>query len=129
MALRGGHGGNEGPVARSLSAAKVCPAVTCQQLQLPVRAASCSSTSTCSPAWLGCCAAPSLHQRSRYPTAGYCGTVMAGGEFYTVLMQQTNKALPRRLQLGRMKEKQKVKAITRYKQREVRGCCSLREQS
>ena len=53
---------------------------------------------------------------------------MAGGEFYTVMMQQTNKSLSRRLQLGKMKEKQKVKAITRYKQREVRGRYFLRAQ-
>lgn len=48
---------------------------------------------------------------------------MAGGQFYTVVMQQTNKSFPRRLQLGKMKEKQKVKAIHRYRQQEVRDCC------
>ena len=48
---------------------------------------------------------------------------MAGGQFYTVLMQQTNKRLATRLQLGKMKEKQKVRAITRYRQREVRDYC------
>ena len=55
----------------------------------------------------------------------YCGAVMAGGQFYTVLMQQTNKRLATRLQLGKMKEKQKVRAITRYRQREVRDYYSV----
>ncbi|KZT70860.1 hypothetical protein DAEQUDRAFT_810442 [Daedalea quercina L-15889] len=44
---------------------------------------------------------------------------MTGGQFYTVLMQQTNKRLPRRLAAGKMKEKQKAKCIKHYRQKEV----------
>lgn len=47
---------------------------------------------------------------------------MGGGQFYTVMMQQTNKNLSRRLQHGQMKQKQKLKVIHRFKQREVRDC-------
>ncbi|KAH9933448.1 uncharacterized protein B0H18DRAFT_983749 [Fomitopsis serialis] len=44
---------------------------------------------------------------------------MTGGEFYTVLMHQSNKSLAGRLAFGRMKAKQKARVIRTYKQEEV----------